>query len=103
MRLLLVTRVITAQSIMIKVNKSDHVTISTNPLSAGWLGIAPHRLPGQVYYFQCAVYLWVLEDCNLFDILNEFDYNILTKTVEEIAQTYPPRRKIKKKLSEIAA
>ena len=37
LRLLLVTRVITAQSIAIKENKSDHVTISTNPLSTGWL------------------------------------------------------------------
>lgn len=37
MRLLLVTRVITAQSIMIKLNKSDQVIISTNPfLLGGW-------------------------------------------------------------------
>ena len=37
------------------------------------------------------------------DTIVKIDYNILTKTAEKIAQTYPPWRKIKCKLSEIAA
>ena len=29
------------------------------------------------------------------DRIRNIDYNILTKTVEKIAQTYPPRRELK--------
>ena len=46
LRLLLVTRVITAQSIAIKENKSDHVTISTNPFhNVRRLAFAPLSVP----------------------------------------------------------
>ena len=41
----LVTRVITAHSIMINVNNSVHVIIGTNPLSAGWLVYRPIGCP----------------------------------------------------------
>ena len=41
----LVTRVITAHSIMINVNNSVHVIIGTNPLPAGWLVYRPIGCP----------------------------------------------------------